>query len=379
MTSEQWERVKQVFEAALDLPASQRAGFVHHACEGKPELELEIKNLLLADERAGSFLQTPALKTPVSHYQVQSSHALAPGIVVSGRFEIIRFLGEGGMGEVYEARDLELGDHLALKTIRPEISTDKKVITRFKREIQLSRRVTHPNVCRIFDLGHHTLTIDDTATEESGITFLTMELLDGETLAHRLRRQGALAASAALPLVRDIAEALAAAHDVGIVHRDFKPSNAIIVSCPGRQSTGENRSERAVVTDFGLARSTSLAFSGLSTLDSVTDAGHIVGTLAYMAPEQLLGEPISQRVDIFSFGVTAYELLTNQKPFPGDSPAEIVKRQLDRSTFLPPREYNADLPAVLEKVVLKCLEQDPERRYPLMGIMSRELQTALYK
>jgi serine/threonine protein kinase len=102
------------------------------------------------------------------------------------------------------------------------------------------------------------------------------------------------------------------------------------------------------------------------------------GTPSYMAPEQLLGEPISQRVDIFSFGVAAYELLTNQKPFPGDTPAEILKRQVDRSSFLPPREHNPDLPANLEKVILKCLEREPERRYPFMGMMARELQSALY-
>src|SRR6266851_415534 len=143
------------------------------------------------------------------------------------------------------------------------------------------------------------------------------------------------------------------------MHLDFKPENVLITRNAGVR-----------LVDFDLAQPIPEKPTKMSKKNP--------GTPAYMAPEQLLGQPISHRVDIYSFGVAAYELLTNQKPFPGDSPGEIVKRQVDRSSFVPPREYNQDMPASLEKVILKCLERDPERRYPFMGVMSRELQAALY-
>jgi serine/threonine-protein kinase len=155
-----------------------------------------------------------------------------------------------------------------------------------------------------------------------------------------------------------MAAALTHVHENGFMHLDFKPENVLVT---------QNASVRLV--DFDLAQ---------PIPEKPKKVSKNPGTPAYMAPEQLLGEPISHRVDIFSFGVAAYELLTNQKPFPGETPAEILKKQVDRSSFLPPREYNADLPANLEKVILKCIEQEPERRYPFMGVMARELQAALY-
>jgi serine/threonine-protein kinase len=157
----------------------------------------------------------------------------------------------------------------------------------------------------------------------------------------------------------DMAAALEHVHENGFMHLDFKPENVLVT---------QNASIRLV--DFDLAQQIPEKPKKLSKKNP--------GTPAYMAPEQLLGEPISNRVDIFSFGVAAYELLTNQKPFPGETPGEILKRQIDRSAFVPPREYNADLPPNLEKVILRCLEREPERRYPFMGVMARELQAALY-
>ncbi|MFP5287936.1 MAG: protein kinase domain-containing protein, partial [Thermoanaerobaculia bacterium] len=161
--------------------------------------------------------------------------AFAPGERIAGRYRVIRFLARGGMGEVYEVEDQELRERVALKTVRGDVSRDQLAIERFRREIQLARKVTHPNVCRIFDVSFH-----------GGLIFLTMELLEGETLAQRLRRAGPMSTEEALPVARQIAWALHAAHQAGIIHRDLKPGNVVLTESKG--------TTRAVVTDFGLAR-----------------------------------------------------------------------------------------------------------------------------
>src|SRR6185295_15450304 len=205
---------------------------------------------------------------------------------VAGRYRILRFVARGGMGEVYEAEDVELRGRVALKTIRPEIALDRQAIDRFKREIHLARQVTHPNVCRIFDLGYHRAPAAGGGPEVE-ITFLTMEFLPGETLDKRLRG-GRMTPAQALPLVRQMATALGAAHAMGIVHRDFKSGNVALV--PGREGEGV----RVVVTDFGLARGSAAG----DTFASATATGHVVGTPAYMAPEQVEGKPVTAAADV---------------------------------------------------------------------------------
>ncbi len=245
MTPERWEQAKKLFAAAQELDPGERASFLHRACPDDPTLRREVESLLSGDRRAGDFLEKPILadaaKTESAAIRVGT---LSLGQVLSGRFRVIRFLGQGGMGEVYEARDLDLGERVALKTIRPEIASAPGTMARFKKEIQLARRVAHPNVCRMFDLQRHRPP-PETDPSAGEIGFLTMELLEGETLAARLRRVGRIATAEALPLVRQMGEALAAAHDVGVVHRDFKPGNVMLV--PSRSGDGK---ERAVVTDF---------------------------------------------------------------------------------------------------------------------------------
>lgn len=192
----------------------------------------------------------------------------------------------------------------------------------------------------------------------SGTPYLLMEYVEASNLKEIYARHDSVLLENVAQILIDMAGALTHVHENGFMHLDFKPENVLVT---------QNASVRLV--DFDLAQ---------PIPEKPKKMSKNPGTPAYMAPEQLLGEPISHRVDIFSFGVAAYELLTNQKPFPGETPAEILKKQVDRSTFLPPREYNADLPANLEKVIIKCLEQEPERRYPFMGVMARELQAALY-
>src|SRR5687768_969 len=230
MQPEQWGRLKDIFAQATELDPSGRAAYLDRACATDPALREEIDRLLRehVDTETVHIFEEPKL------------HSLSSGESIAGRFRIVRFVGRGGMGEVYEAEDLELGGSVALKVIRPELLEDPQFIGRFRREVHLARQVTHPNVCRIFDVGYD-------RSGEVARAFLTMEFIDGEPLGKTLRRGGRLSTQAALPLVKQIAAGLDALHEKGIVHRDIKPGNILIVR-------SESGSRRAVIGDFGLAR-----------------------------------------------------------------------------------------------------------------------------
>jgi serine/threonine protein kinase/tetratricopeptide (TPR) repeat protein len=270
----------------------------------------------------------------------------APGLLVAQRYRIVRFIARGGMGEVYEVDDLELQERVALKTVRPEVARDELAIERFRREIQLARRVTHPNVCRIFDVSHHR-----PEPSAAGVIFLTMELLPGETLAERLRRTGPLPPDAALPIVRQIAEALHAAHQVGVVHRDLKPGNVILVETRGGL--------RAVVTDFGLARREKGEDPRGITL---TGATGVVGTPAYLAPEQVEGKESTPAVDIYALGIVLYEMLTGTVPFLGDNALSTAVKRLQEAPPSP-RVHVPGLSSQWEAAILRCLARDPADRF----------------
>jgi tetratricopeptide (TPR) repeat protein/TolB-like protein len=296
----------------------------------------------IAGEAATAPSGTPLEAAPSS----LRPQVFAAGEIVAGRYRIVRFLAQGGMGEVYEVEDLELHEPVALKTVRPDAGADSLAVERFRREIQLARKVTHPNVCRIFDVSHHR-----PPGAGQPIIFLTMELLAGVTLAERLRRGGPLAAPEALPIARQICAALAAAHQVGIVHRDLKPGNVVLV--PARTGI------RAVVTDFGLARLAAGHDPGALTL---TTAGGLVGTPAYLAPEQLEGGEITTAVDIYALGIVLYEMATGTVPFLGDSVLATAVKRL-RETPASPRVHAPHLDARWETTILRCLERDPAARF----------------
>jgi tetratricopeptide (TPR) repeat protein/TolB-like protein len=269
--------------------------------------------------------------------------------LVAARYRIVRFIARGGMGEVYEAEDLELGVRVALKTVRPDAEGRSQATERFKREIQLARQVTHPNVCRIFDLVRHTRTSATGPGQD--VLCLTMELLAGETLLDRLRRRGAMSTAEALPVVEQVASALSAAHRVGVVHRDFKSPNVMLVPA------GTDGQVRAVVTDFGLARASAGSASG-----AVTATAKILGTPAYMAPEQVEGKPVTAAADIYALGVVIYEMVTSRRPFAAaDSLALAVKRLTEPPPS--PRVHVPDLDPVWEAVILICLRVDPTQRF----------------
>src|SRR6266568_4719055 len=285
------------------------------------------------------------------------------GDVLSHRFKIVQFLAQGGMGEVYEAEDLELGRTVALKTIRPEIATEPRIVQRFKREITLSLKVTHPNVCRIFDLFHHR---GEWGTGVAELSFLAMELLRGETLASRLRAVGRMTSAEALPIVEQMAAGLDAAHRAGVVHRDFKSANVVLVPAEEDGHHIEGPGQRAVVTDFGLARSVD-GGEGLST------GLGMVGTSAYMAPEQVEGGEVTPAADIYALGVVLYEMVTGVKPFVGDSPLSTAVKRLKEAPASP-RVHVPDLDPAWEAAILRCLEPVPENRFASAGDVVQALK-----
>lgn len=310
---------------------------------------MEVTALLEAHEEGPELLDRPppdAVAAPAAEddatqtMQTLGQEGLTPGQVLSGRFEIGRLLGRGGMGAVYEATDRELGTRVALKILRPEIASSPRAHARFRREITLARKVTHPNACRVFDLF-----------QEDGLAFLTMELLEGETLHARLAREGRLELKEARLITEQIVAALEAAHGEGVIHRDLKTSNVMLVA--------DGESTRAVVTDFGLATSRHHDDTEESQL---TRSGELLGTPAYMSPEQLENGPITEATDVYALGLTLYEMVTGKAPFIGDTPFSVAALRLAGTAPSPRREVPG-LDRTWERTILRCLEKDPVDRF----------------
>ena len=256
---------------------------------------------------------------------------LSTGIIFARRYEVIEELGKGGMGRVYKVFDKKIKEKVALKLLRPEISSDEETVERFSNELKYARKIIHKNVCRMFDLG-----------EEEGTHYITMEYVSGEDLKSMIRMMGRLSPGQAVSITRQVCEGLAEAHKLGVVHRDLKPQNIMI-----------DREGNARIMDFGIARS--LKAKG------ITDGGIIIGTPEYMSPEQVEGKEIDQRADIYALGVILYEMLIGRVPFEGDTPLSIaVKHKTEAPQD--PRTLNAQLPLDLSQLILKCLEKDKKKR-----------------
>jgi len=266
------------------------------------------------------------------------------GALVGGRYEIRQFIARGGMGEVYEAFDRELRERVALKTVSSTACDNLRAVRRLKGEVQLARRVSHPNVCRIYDFGSHRL-----ASTGAQLHFLTMEFVEGETLGQRLRLGGSLPESEARKLARELLLGLGAAHEAGVLHRDFKSDNVMLKLGPDGQGT-------AVVLDFGLARA-------LDHQDGVSGSNsQVVGTPGFIAPEQLDGRPHSRASDVYAFGVVWFEMLTGELPFRPKTPPTSGWRALERTAPAPSR-LNPAVPAEIDALVLRCLERTQSARY----------------
>jgi serine/threonine-protein kinase len=283
---------------------------------------------------------------------LQPPGELQPGSVFGERYEVLSLLGSGGMGEVYRALDRELNEPVALKTLRADLmNDDATLLERFREEIRLARRITHRNVVRTHDLG-----------VLSGIYYLTMEWIDGKSVADLLRTEGRLPLGVVQTIGTQLCRALSAAHEVGVVHRDIKPPNLLL-----------DRSGVLKVTDFGIAR---LLDSASDAARKLTGTGMVVGTADYMAPEQLGGDIVDARADLYAAGAVLYECLTGASPHAGIPLHELMMRSMRGDAAPDPREKRTDLPAPLAAVVMRALAGRPDDRWPTARAMLRELDKA---
>ena len=326
MTPERLHQIRVIYEAAVDTPVAARPALLERECHGDDDARLEVERLLGARERLPEWLSNPilgaadaalALPSTLTQPMPGGRVSFQPGSVLAQRYRIIHLLGQGGMGEVYRADDLLLGQAVALKFLPPAATKNASLLSRFRNEVRTARQVSHPNVCRVHDIG-----------EAEGLTYLSMEYVDGEDLASLLRRIGKLPQDKALEIARQLCAGLAAAHNKGVIHRDLKPANIML------DGKGHVR-----ITDFGIA----------GVAEQIRDVGS--GTPAYMSPEQLAGKEVTARSDIYALGIVLCELLTGKRP--------PLKSHESESTAVDP---------AVVRVIERCLDPDPQLRPSALGV-----------
>ncbi len=350
--AERSRRVEELFASTVRLDPAAREAFLDRVCPDDPELRAEVvARLARGLERAEPVTEatrdpahrtsaetaetaayprqaTTVAGTPGSASPEPRADRLAPGARLTERYRIVHLLGRGGMGQVYRAEDLQLGQDVALKILSAAAQRDPKKLSLLINEVKLSRQITHPNVCRVHDLRR-----------AGDLHFISMEFIDGEDLASLLRRIGRLHRDKALDIAVQICDGLAAAHRLGILHRDLKPANLMI------DSAGNAR-----ITDFGLA----------AIMGQVRDSQVLLGTPAYMAPEQLIGQEVSAKSDLWALGLVLYELFTGRMPFDASSAPELVS--LQRTAPTPPTRIVEGFHPAVERIILRCLRYQAERR-----------------
>jgi serine/threonine protein kinase/Tfp pilus assembly protein PilF len=340
MSAEQWRQLEQIYHAALEQAADQRAGFVAKACGGNAELRREIESLLAQDLASSGLLNKPAWENASHLLRTESAtkdqeQAFPPLTgTVTFRYRLVEALGAGGMGVVYKAEDTRLHRMVALKFLTEPRTHEPEAVQRFEREARAASALNHPNICTLYDIG-----------EYENRSFLVLELLEGQTLQQRIQR-GPLDLDEVLDLGIQIADALDSAHEKGIIHRDIKPANLFITT------RGQSK-----ILDFGVAK---LHIAGEHNL---TNSGSIVGTVAYMSPEQARGEELDARADLFSLGAVLYEMASGQPAFSGSTLAVVFDALLHRDPT-PISDLAPHLPIKLSDMISRALEKHRERRYP---------------
>jgi serine/threonine protein kinase len=334
--SERWQQVKKIFNAALERPVGERSRYLAQACAGDEDLRAEVESLLAADSQADNVLLIPIGPAPFMDTIVPTT--LAPGTRF-GPYEIERLLGAGGMGEVYKARDTRLDRTVAMKVLPSRFARDPELRKRLHREARAISSLNHPHIRALYDIG-----------EQDGLEFLVMEYLEGETLADRLGA-GPLPLTEAVRYAQEMIGALAEAHQHGIVHRDLKPRNVMLAKSGTK------------LLDFGIAKVRGeLAEDTGEGAAGLTAKGSVLGTLQYMAPEQLEGHQVDVRTDIFAFGLVVYEMVTGRKAFEATTETSLIVAILERDPT-PLRAVQPLAPLWLETLVARCLAKRPADRW----------------
>ena len=352
MDSERWQRLRELFDAALEMEASDRPEFVEQSCAGDTELQATLESLIEHSVETGSTFDQALIGA------VDLDSSIPGNLDLQGRslgcYRIIEKIGEGGMGEVYRATDTRLRREVAVKVLPTTVAMDPDRLARFEREARSVAALSHPNILEIHDVG-----------TDDGIHYAVTELLEGQTLRQRLPGKG-MPWQKAAEIGAAIAAGVAAAHGKGIVHRDLKPENVFITA-----------DGRVKVLDFGLARIETEVSSEAET-ETLTPAGTVAGTImgtpGYMAPEQVRGKPADQRSDIFALGCILYEMVTGRRAFSGDTTPDIMAAILKEE---PPRPSaaGATLPVDLERAINRCLEKSPEARYQSAADLAYNLRS----
>ncbi len=353
MTPEQWQKVDEVFQGALDRAPGDRVSFLDEACEGDSELRLEADTLISAHDRAGDFIEQPAVTEDARVLVDALDHNIGRDI---GAYTVLERLGAGGMGEVYLAQDRRLNRRVALKILPTLFASDDMRLRRFQREAQAASALNHPNILTIHEVG-----------EYEGVWFIATEFIDGETVRELIER-AALSGAEILDIAEQVASGLATAHAAGIVHRDIKPENIM------------KRADGLVkILDFGIVKLLERPandFEGASTYvtQSHTEFGEVMGTAGYMSPEQARGLVVDERTDIWSLGVVLYEMVARRAPFSGATRMDTMVAILERAPepLLSHVEQSPELQLV-QQVIDKALGKERQERYQTAGEMLAHL------
>lgn len=350
MTPERWQQLKQIFQSALERKPGERSAFLNEACAGDPTLRSEVESLIASHDQAGDSIEGMAAEAATE--MLENDRAIVGERI--GRYQILKLIGRGGMGEVFLAQDTNLGRKVALKLLRRDVTWNEERLRRFRQEAQAASALNHPNILTIHEIG-----------QEGSLHFIATEYVEGKTLREALPGPR-MTVGQVLDVAAQVASALAAAHNAGIIHRDIKPEN-IMVRTDGYVK----------VLDFGLAKlaDPKTAHAEAPTLVKVqTEPGIVMGTFSYMSPEQARGLAVDARTDIWSLGVMIYELATGRQPFEGETASDVMSLILQKEP--PPLAHSwPEVPGEFERIVRKALHKDKEERYQTIKDLLIDLRT----